>query len=376
MSNIEKSTYLKIEKVYADKFLNFIKKRFGNERVLDNRRLILYEEKYVYFPVDTSQIKKRHIKKIIEGSFQFELLSKKTRLNPNYRYKTLKDALKERIPKKFLKKIPNSYDIIGNIAILEFDQFKDSNINIKKQVAESLINLNNSILSVYEKKGIVKGIYRLRELELLYGEENSETIHKENGCQFKLDVKETYFSPRLVFERKRISDEAFRENEMIVDMFAGVGTFSIQIAKLNNVLINGFDINPEASKYFSKNIELNKIVGKITVHNLDVRMLLRSENIIGNELKGKADRIIMNLPEKSLDFIDVACFLMKENGGILHFYQFSEKPHSIENCITNLKKELNKSKWDINHIMNAKVVKAFSPKSDLVVVDLNISPIK
>ena len=64
-------------------------------------------------------------------------------------------------------------------------------------------------------------------------------------------------------------------------------------------------------------------------------------------LKGKVDRIIMNLPEKSLDYTDVVCFLMKETGGILHNYQFCEKPKQIEKAIINLKSKLNELKQNL-----------------------------
>jgi tRNA (guanine37-N1)-methyltransferase len=371
--NREKSIYLKIEKVYADTFLKLVQKKFGRNLVLDNKKLILHDKNYVEFPINTSRVKKQQIKKMINNKFEFEFVKRKTVLNPKYKYKNLKEALIEEIPRKLLKLIPNSYDVIGNIAILEFNKFKENHIKIKTQIAKSLVKINNSITTVYEKKSIIKGIYRLREFKLLFGEDISETVHKENGCQFRLDIKKAYFSPRLVYERKRISTEPFRENEIIIDMFAGVGTFSIQIAKQNNVEINGIDINPEACDFFRKNIELNKIKGNIIVHNLDVRALLNPENLIGIKLKGRVDRIIMNLPEKSLDFIDILSFLIKNTGAILHFYQFSEKPHPIKNCIKNLKQELNKNNLEIEKIFNAKIVKPFSPKSDLVVIDLKIS---
>ncbi|GAH99271.1 unnamed protein product, partial [marine sediment metagenome] len=86
----------------------------------------------------------------------------------------------------------------------------------------------------------------------------------------------------------------------------------------------------------------------------------------------KIDRIVMNLPEQSINFLDIACFLMKKTGGILHFYQFCEKPNPIKKGIENLTTKLEDSRWQIEEILNSKVVKPFSPKSDLIVIDLKI----
>ena len=84
----------------------------------------------------------------------------------------------------------------------------------------------------------------------------------------------------------------------------------------------------------------------------------------------------MNLPEKSLEFIDIACFLMKKSGGIIHSYQFCDKPNSIEKAVENLKVSLKNQKWSVENILNSKIVKAFSPKAELIVVDLEIMPLE
>ena len=80
----------------------------------------------------------------------------------------------------------------------------------------------------------------------------------------------------------------------------------------------------------------------------------------------------MNLPEKAFDFIITACYLMKKSGGILHFYCFSKKPNPIEKAKELLKINLENLNWNIEKILNSKVVKSYSPKEDLVVLDLCI----
>jgi len=100
--------------------------------------------------------------------------------------------------------------------------------------------------------------------------------------------------------------------------------------------------------------------------------LINSSNELGINLKNRVDRTIMNLPEQSINYVDIACFLTKKTGGILHLYQFCEKPNPIEKGIENLKTNLNRLGWGIEEIINSKIVKPFSPKSDLIVVDVRI----
>ena len=125
-----------------------------------------------------------------------------------------------------------------------------------------------------------------------------------------------------------------------------------------------------------ENIELNKLKGEILPNNMDVKGLLEPKNQLGQLLCNKANRIIMNLPEDSIKYIDIACYLMRESGGILHFYQFSEKPNPIEKTLENLEAGLTNLNWEIESILNSKIVKHYSPKAELVVVDLMIKALK
>ena len=120
------------------------------------------------------------------------------------------------------------------------------------------------------------------------------------------------------------------------------------------------------------NINLNKLKGEIIPNNLDIKNLLEPANRLGKSLMHKADRIIMNLPESSIKFVNAACYLMKKSGGVLHFYQFSEKPNPIEKTLKNLEDELRDLNWEIESIITSKIVKHYSPKSELVVIDLKI----
>jgi len=371
--------FLKVLKTDGQYIIQLLKDHFKNDSVIDNKYNTSYQGNFILFPLTESKEVIDKLKKMLEGSISYEIVSREAIGRVNYKYKSLEEALTGKIPYEHSDLIPKSYDIIGNIAILEFEktsQIKDNKFSdYKTLIADAVIEVNKNVQSVFEKKSEIKGDYRLRDFALLSGENKSETIHRENNSSFKLDIRNTYFSPRLVFERRRISNNKIQENETIVDMFAGVGPFSIQIAKLKSVKIHAFDVNPHAYNYLQANIELNTLKGEVIPYNNNIRDLLNPSNQIGKQLCGTVDRIIMNLPEQSINFIDVTCFLMKKTGGILHFYQISEKPGPIEKTIEDLKIKLNDFNWVIVEIDNSKIVKSYSPKSELIVIDLGIKPL-
>ena len=235
--------------------------------------------------------------------------------------KSLKDFLKDKIEDDKVEDIKKSFDIIGDVVILEIpEEFED----YKHVIGEAALKFTKR-KAVYRKKSEIKGVIRTRELEHLAGEDNSETIHREFGSRFMLDVKMVYFSPRLATERRRISDQV-QNKEIIIDMFAGIGPFPISIAREHNAKIYAIDINPYAYKYIKRNIELNKLEGKIIPLLGDVGEVLNGLNL-------KADRIIMNLPGTAWTFLDTAIKHLKP-GGVLHYYEFaSEYQIPIERII-------------------------------------------
>ena len=371
-----KIQYLKIKKENGQEFIKLINREFKNVQIIDRKYKIFIENDFILFPlIDNEDIINR-MKNVVEKKTQFEVIRKNGLPNHKFKYRSIQEALKDKISNDFINIIPRSYDIIGDIAIIEFNKFEPTynkkNRFVKKEIAKAIMEVNKNVNSVFEKKGEISGKYRLRDLNLLYGDKNSETTYRENKCYFKLDVKNTFFSPRLVYERKRVASSNIKENETIIDLFAGVGPFSIQIAKKHNVEIYSFDLNPDAYHYLIKNIEFNNLRGKIHAYNLDVKTLLNPVSELSKKLKNSADRIIMNLPEISLHFLDVTCYLMKKTGGIIHYYHFSEKPNPIQKAIEVLSINIAKKNWKIEKILKSKIVKAYSPKSDLIVLDLVI----
>jgi len=271
--------------------------------------------------------------------------------------KTLEDVLSE----KESEELFSAFDQVGDIIIV---RIPDSLLSKKEIIGKTLLQQVKTAKSVFYQASSVEGDFRTRDLEILAGENKTETEYKEFGCRFIVDVEKAFFSPRLSTERDRIAD-LVQEGETVINMFGGVGMFSIIAAKRKKCTVYNIDINPIATKLCEKNIELNKLPGKvISIHG-------DAAKIVEEKLKDKGDRVLMLLPERSDEFLDSAIFAAKDNG-IIHYYshihadekskaaKLSEKHYSE---ITPVK----------SNILDSKIVRAVGPRYYQTVVDVRIT---
>lgn len=267
--------------------------------------------------------------------------------------RSMEEYLKDQIPAEKLEDLKKSFDIIGEVVILEIPPELDEE---KKAIAEAALKFTKR-QAVYRKGSEVKGITRTRELEHLAGEDQSETIHQEFGTRIMLDVKKVYFSPRLATERKIITDQV-QDGELVLDMFSGVGPFALSIARHHQAEIYAADINPEAINYLKRNIKLNKLQERIIPIQGDVKEVLKNMDL-------KFDRIIMNLPGSAGEFLPVALEHLKA-GGVLHYYQFSR---NTDEPVDNIKKAAKNRQMEI---LAKRKVKSTKPGEWHVAVDARI----
>jgi tRNA (guanine37-N1)-methyltransferase len=224
------------------------------------------------------------------------------------------------------------------------------------------------VKSVWRQSSPVSGDFRLRELELVAGEQRTETIHREHGCLFKVDIRECYFSPRLGFERLRIAN-LVQDREVIVNMFAGVGCYSITVARHSGAAkVHSIDINPVAVKYMRENILLNKVVGRVVPIEGD------AEATIEGRLQGSAHRVLMPLPERAADFLDSALSALRPQEGWIHYYAFEhadKKEDPVEKTKTKLLRRLRRSV--VCELPFGRIVRQTGPNWYQVAVDVRVS---
>jgi len=206
-------------------------------------------------------------------------------------------------------RISSGVDIVGDIAIVRLSGFSSKE---KRGVARELIEETKNVKVVMEQEGGIEGEFRLRKLKHLGGERRTLTVHKENGCTFKVDVAKCYFSPRLSTERLRVS-HLVRPKEKVLNMFAGVGPYSIPIAKLAGARVTSCEMNEYAAELHEENDRLNKVEKLVSVVNEDAMNLPSLVAL-------RFDRVLMPLPAEADRFLPTALLLAKK-GAMIHYYR-------------------------------------------------------
>jgi len=273
----------------------------------------------------------------------------------------LKKLLENILTLEESEELISAFDQIGNIIIV---RIPDSLLSKKKIIGETLLEQVKIAKSVFYQSSAVEGDFRTRNLEILAGEDSTETEYKEFGCRFTVDVENAFFSPRLSTERERIAN-LIQDGEVMINMFAGVGMFSIMAAKKKKCTVYSLDINPVASKLCEKNIKQNKLSGNVISINGD------SSKIIKEQLVDKSDRTLMLLPERSDEFLESAISTTKNNG-IIHYYSHIHADKKSD--AGKLSEEHYLSVTPVkSEILSSKIVRPVGPRYYQTVVDVKIS---
>ncbi|MEA3229627.1 MAG: class I SAM-dependent methyltransferase family protein [archaeon] len=243
----------------------------------------------------------------------------------------LKESLKGKIPEKDMDYVYRAFEIIGDIAVI---QVPPNIEKYKNEMAQTLCSLHKNVKIVLRKIDDVSGKYRVGKYEKLIGD-RTETIYTENSIRLKADPTKAYFSAKLGTERHRITQQV-KDKEYILCMFAGIGPFPINIAKVRDVHIKAVEINPQATKLFAESLKLNRLKGKIEIFTGDV------VDIVPN-FPEKFNRILMPAPKDASDYLDLAMQKIKK-GGIINYYAFvpTENFESLENDLKGLCRSLGK----------------------------------
>ena len=240
---------------------------------------------------------------------------------------TLTQALQGKLPPDLLAVVPQAFDIVGDIVIIDIPpKLKE----YEGVIGEAILQTHRNIRVVLGKAGDISGVFRIRDYNFIAGEHRTSTVHREFGCVFHVDVGKAYFSPRLSHEHMRVASQV-KAGEVVADLFAGVGPFAVLIGKqCPAAKVYAVDLNPEAVELLKVNVKVNRIEDHVFPY-------LRG--CTGNrqgQLKGVADHVIMNLPETAIDFVDAACNAIKPEGGVVHFYGFVRQPDTVENLEATL----------------------------------------
>lgn len=150
-------------------------------------------------------------------------------------------------------------------------------------------------------------------------------------------------------------------------MFAGVGCFSILIAKYSGAeKVYSIDVNPVVFQYMQKNIRMNRVFGKV------IPMLGDTKEIVEKRLCHSADRVLMPLPEKAFEYLPYALLALKKTGGLIHYYDF-EHARKDENAAEKVKMRVSERLQHLGitfDIPSSRIVRATGPNRYQVVLDI------
>ncbi len=232
--------------------------------------------------------------------------------------KPLAKFLQSELTTEEMELVPKSYDVIGSDKSVVVIEIPEELGGRKHLIAEAAMKTNPNVKSVLNKISGRKGTYRLDDLELIAGDENTEVVHKEYGYMLKLDPKKVFFSPRESNERQRIAS-LVEPGEVVAVPFSGIGPYPIAIVKRQPDVskVYGIEKNPVAHEYAKENVRINKLAHKIVLINDDVKNAPGIFNF-------KFDRIVMPIAVGGEYYLDVVFDIVKD-GGVIHFYTFGDE---------------------------------------------------
>jgi tRNA (guanine37-N1)-methyltransferase len=277
----------------------------------------------------------------------------------------LKTVLADKLEPQQLKQIYKTYDIVGDIVVV---RVPEAQRRLSKLIAEAIMSTHREVKSVWRQVSSVSGDYRLRGLEFLLGEKTTETLYREQGCVYKTDLRKAYFSPRLSYERLRIA-KLIQPEEVVLNMFAGVGCYSISIAKHSQPLkVYSVDVNPSAVQYLRENIRLNRVA--------DVVVSIRGDakGVAEKELRNVADRVLLPLPERAYEYLDYALLALKPAGGWIHYYGFeyaNKKENPVEKAEKKVSEKIRRLCSDFQ-VEFGRIVRPIGPRWYQVVLDIQV----
>jgi tRNA (guanine37-N1)-methyltransferase len=248
-----------------------------------------------------------------------------------------------------------SYERLGDIVILDEDDPERA-----RRIADAIVESDVPCEAVVNRASKVAGEYRVREWDVLYGE-TTETVHREYGHEFAIDIAEVYFSPRLATERHRVVEQV-ASGERVVDMFAGVGPFAVPIAARGAAVL-ACDVNPAAVTCLRENADRNGVADAVTALEGDVRETTA-------EYDDWADRIVMNLPHSADEFLDTAVRLAGDDC-VLHLYDITHEDDPFGPGERAIRAVAEPAGYEVE-VLTQREVRSYAPHEVNVCLDVRI----
>ncbi|MGM0592416.1 MAG: class I SAM-dependent methyltransferase [Halobacteriota archaeon] len=259
---------------------------------------------------------------------------------------------------------------LGDIVILDEDDPGRA-----QEIADAVIASDLPVRVVVNRASKIQGELRVRQWDLLACDEAvrhpadtgpdsrpcTETVHREYGFEYLLDIAGVYFSPRLATERHRVTEQV-AAGERVVDMFAGVGPFVVPMGARGAEVV-GVDLNDVAVEYLRENARRNGVEDRVTAISGDVRD-------VAGDYPDWADRLVMNLPHSAGDFLDTAVELAGDDC-VIHYYDIQHESNPFGPGTAAIT-EAAAPTYHVE-VLEERVVRSYAPHELNVCLDVRLS---
>ncbi|WP_336000773.1 class I SAM-dependent methyltransferase [Halorientalis halophila] len=276
------------------------------------------------------------------------------RQEPRPRLRTLDDHLRERgWTEAERERAPSSWAVVGTVVLVDVGDSPRPD-----EVGEALLALHANADTVLARHGI-DGERREPDAEVIAGAGDTETIHTEHGTRYALDLAEVMFSPGNKAERARMGEEV-SEDERVFDMFAGVGYFTLPMARAG-ARVTAAEINPASFRYLLENAKLNEVHDRVDLYRADCRDVADGVD---------ADRVVMGYYE-AWEYLDSALDALVP-GGIVHMHEATPNALVFDRPIDRLR-DAAAERGRAVEILDRRRVKGYSEGVAHVVVDARVA---
>jgi tRNA wybutosine-synthesizing protein 2 len=265
----------------------------------------------------------------------------------------LVEALKGILSEKELGLLPRGFERIGHVVIVSIPQELLPKVEV---IAAELLKIKG-VKTVARRVAPIEGRERRPRIEVIAGDPSTETVHKEHGCLFKLDVSRVMFSTGNLYERRRLP-ELVSPGETVVDLFAGVGQFVVPIAKhAEPRKIHAIELSSVAHRYLTENVRINRLGHLITPVLGDCEQVAP---------RGIADRVIMGILHVGHRYLPLALQVLKPGGGMIHYHESTPCKHGFKRPVERILRAAGGREVEIS---GKRVIKRYAPGVDHVVID-------
>lgn len=282
------------------------------------------------------------------------------------RLQTLEDHLTDRgWSDEAIERAPSSWAVIGSVILVDA-----SGVPSPTELGEALLAMHGQADTVLDR-GPISGPHREPSTTVIAGEGDTETVHREHGTTYAMDLAEVMFSPGNKEERVRMTN-LVEPGERVLDMFAGIGYFTLGMARAG-ATVTAVERNPTAFQYLIENVMQNDVTESVETYRSDCRDVITAltkhatgPQAADNVADAGFDRIVMGYYD-AYEYLDFALLVLNE-GGVVHMHEATPETLVPERPTERLHQAAQDQGVDLE-VLAVRTVKGYSEGVVHVVVD-------